>query len=90
MSQGTARGLQIDDIAVAAKTGTAELDGSEGTHAWIIAFAPVDDPKVAVAVLVEGDDATGQQTGGSVAAPVARAVIEAVLQVPTSTDTPES
>jgi len=90
VSQGTARGLQIDDIAVAAKTGTAELDGSEGTHAWIIAFAPVDDPKVAVAVLVEGDDATGQQTGGSVAAPVARAVIEAVLQVPTSTDTPES
>ena len=46
------------------------------------------DPQVAVAVLVEGDDSTGQQTGGTVAGPVAKAVIEAVLQLPTSTDTP--
>jgi peptidoglycan glycosyltransferase len=90
VSNGTARSLQLGDIGVAAKTGTAEIDGTEGTHAWIIAFAPVSDPKVAVAVLVEGDDTTGQQTGGSVAAPVAKAVIEAVLQLPSSTDTPAS
>lgn len=88
VANGTARSLQLDGIGVAAKTGTAEIDGTDGTHAWIIAFAPVIDPQVAVAVLVEGDDSTGQQTGGTVAGPVAKAVIEAVLQLPTSTDTP--
>lgn len=90
VANGTAKSLQLDDIDVAAKTGTAEIDGTEGTHAWIIAFAPVSEPQVAVAVLVEGDDTTGQQTGGSVAGPVAKAIIEAVLQLPTSTDTPAS
>ena len=88
VTSGTARILQLGDVGVAAKTGTAEIDGTDGTHAWIIAFAPVTDPQVAVAVLVEGDDTTGQQTGGTVAGPVAKAVIEAVLQLPTSTDTP--
>ena len=90
VTSGTARILQLGDVGVAAKTGTAEIDGTDGTHAWIIAFAPVTDPQVAVAVLVEGDDTTGQQTGGTVAGPVAKAVIEAVLQLPTSTDTPET
>ncbi|MDG2112704.1 MAG: penicillin-binding protein 2 [Actinomycetota bacterium] len=90
VANGTARSLQLDGIEVAAKTGTAEIDGTDGTHAWIIAVAPVSDPQVAVAVLVEGDDTTGQQTGGNVAGPVAKAVIEAVLQLPTSTDTPTS
>lgn len=88
VTNGTARSLQITGVDVAAKTGTAEIDGTDGTHAWIIAFAPVHDPQVAVAVLVEGDDTTGQQTGGSVAGPIARSVIEAVLHVPTSTGTP--
>ena len=90
VTDGTARSLQIGGIEVAAKTGTAEIEGIEGTHAWVIAFAPASDPTVAVAVMVEGNSTTGQQTGGTVAAPVAKAVIEAVLQLPTSTDTPTS
>ena len=88
VDEGTARSLRIDGVLVAAKTGTAEIDNTEGTHAWIIAFAPATNPQVAVAVLVEGDDTTGQQTGGSVSGPIARAMIEAVLQLPATDDTP--
>lgn len=77
---GTAKSLAIDGTRVAGKTGTAEIEGSEGTHAWIIGFAPVEAPRVAVAVFVEGDDSTGQQTGGAVAGPIAREVMKAALE----------
>jgi penicillin-binding protein A len=86
VDEGTAASLRINGVLVGAKTGTAEIDGTDATHAWIIAFAPVDNPQVAIAVLVEGDDAVGQQTGGTVAGPIARAMIEAVLQLPPSLD----
>ncbi len=49
-------------------------------HAWFIGFAPADDPKVAVAVIVEnGGSAGSEATGGAVAAPIARAMMQAVL-----------
>ena len=49
-------------------------------HAWFTAFAPADDPKVAVAVVVEdGGNAGNETAGGLVAAPIAKAVMEAVL-----------
>ncbi len=53
------------------------------THAWIIGFAgpPGEAPHVAVAVLVKAREGAGQQTGGTVAAPIARAVLEASLLV---------
>jgi peptidoglycan glycosyltransferase len=79
---GSATGLQIPNMEVGGKTGTAQLggDGPPRSHAWIIGFAgpPGGEAEVAVAVIVqsqEGDD----QTGGTVAAPIARAVMEAVL-----------
>jgi len=84
VANGTARSLAIDGVRVAGKTGTAELEGSVGTHAWIIGFAPVEDPRIAVAVFVEGDDTTGQQTGGTVAGPIAREVIRAALEATNS------
>jgi penicillin-binding protein 2 len=52
-----------------------ELDEYQRKHAWFIAFAPADDPVIALAVLVENGGG-----GSSVAAPVARAVIDAYLQ----------
>ncbi|HET6499098.1 MAG TPA: penicillin-binding transpeptidase domain-containing protein, partial [Coriobacteriia bacterium] len=58
----------------AGKTGTAEVGKDAETHAWFVAFAPADNPQVAVAVVLE--NAGG---GGAVAAPAARAVIEAAL-----------
>ena len=66
---------------MAAKTGTAETgDGSGKANAWAVAFAPADDPQIAIAVLVEGDDEQPVPHGGDTAGPIARAVMEAGLQ----------
>ena len=79
---GTARSLGIPGVEVGGKTGTAQLGTDPPrSHAWIIGFAgpPGGEPVVAVAVLVEGQEGASEQTGGRVAAPIARAVMEAVL-----------
>lgn len=73
VERGTGTQAALPGIRVAGKTGTAQV-AEGGDHAWFIGFAPADDPRVAVAVLVE--NAGG---GGSVAAPVARGVLEAGL-----------
>jgi peptidoglycan glycosyltransferase len=82
VENGTGGAAAIPGISVAGKTGTAQT-GVEGfVNAWFIAFAPVEDPQIAVAVIVEGGgDAGSEATGGQVAAPIARAVIEAALAV---------
>ena len=47
---------------------------------WFVGFAPVDDPQIAVAVVVpDGGEVGAEATGGRVAAPIARAVMEAAL-----------
>ena len=74
---------QLSGVKIASKTGTAE-HGTDprhtNPHAWYVAFAPAENPQVAVAVVVEngGDRGLGA-TGGKVAAPIGRAVIGAVL-----------
>jgi peptidoglycan glycosyltransferase len=73
---GTAAALQ--GIDVAGKTGTAERDVARDiTTPWFIGFAPADDPKVAVAVAIER---TVGGFGGTDAAPIARAVMESLLE----------
>ena len=73
----------IPGVQIASKTGTAE-HGTDPRHtpphAWYIAFAPAQSPKVAVAVLVEDGADRLSATGGALAAPIGRAVIEAALQ----------
>lgn len=73
----------IPGVQIASKTGTAE-HGSDPRHtpphAWYIAFAPAQTPRVAVAVLVEDGGDRLSATGGALAAPIGRAVIEAALQ----------
>jgi peptidoglycan glycosyltransferase len=79
---GSAEGLLIDGMEVGGKTGTAQLGTDPPrSHAWIIGFAgPEGQPaEVAVAVIVQGQPGASEQTGGTVAAPIARAVMEAVL-----------
>jgi peptidoglycan glycosyltransferase len=71
---GTAGALQ--GIQVAGKTGTAD-NPRGGNYAWFIAFAPVKDPKVAIAVVIE--HTTQSQTGGEVAAPIAARVMRVLL-----------
>ncbi|MFQ5967656.1 MAG: peptidoglycan D,D-transpeptidase FtsI family protein [Acidimicrobiia bacterium] len=68
---GTGRRAQVPGVRVAGKTGTA-VSGNE-IHAWFIGFAPVEDPTVALAVLVE--DAGEDASGGTVAAPIAAEVL---------------
>jgi len=78
---GTATSAQIPGVEVAAKTGTAQWATGEAPHAWIVAFAPAENPQVAVAVIVEaGGNLGSEATGGRVSGPIARAVIEAALQ----------
>ncbi len=80
VENGTARILQTPGLVVGAKTGTAQLaNGVDETHAWIIAFAgdSVLDPELAIAVIVEADPEIGEQTGGSVAGPIAKEMIDA-------------
>ncbi|HVT77308.1 MAG TPA: penicillin-binding transpeptidase domain-containing protein [Acidimicrobiales bacterium] len=78
--RGTATRAQIPGVTVAAKTGTAQTGKPNTSHAWLIAFAPAEAPKVAVAVIVESQQGTGDAaTGGRVAAPIAQAVMRAAL-----------
>ncbi|OFE14179.1 cell division protein FtsI [Humibacillus sp. DSM 29435] len=81
VDNGSGARAQISGVAVAGKTGTAQHDPGKPPHAWFISFAPASDPKVAVAVVVEDGGVTGSEIGGGrVAAPIARAVMEAVLR----------
>lgn len=80
VADGSGTAAQISGVQVAGKTGTAQTAEEAAPHAWFTAFAPADAPQVAVAVVVENGGAMGSEaTGGRVAAPIARAVIEAVL-----------
>jgi peptidoglycan glycosyltransferase len=81
VADGTGSKAQISGVRVAGKTGSAQTAEGAAPLAWFTSFAPADDPKVAVAVVVEdGGNLGDEASGGRVAAPVARAVMEAVLR----------
>ncbi len=80
VDNGTAGPAAIPGIKVAGKTGTAQSQADRPNYAWFVSFAPADNPEVAVAVLVEdagvADDLI---SGGGLAAPIAKSVMEAVI-----------
>lgn len=76
VNAGTASPGALPFVQVAAKTGSAEPGGNTKTHAWYVAFAPAEQPVIAVAVLVEHGG-----TGGGAAAPIAKAVIQKALEM---------
>ncbi len=77
---GTGTAAQIPGVTVAGKTGTAQHGEGEDPHAWFVCFAPAEAPRIAVAVIVlDGGSLGSEATGGQVAAPIARAVLEAGL-----------
>ncbi|WP_148573319.1 peptidoglycan D,D-transpeptidase FtsI family protein [Nocardioides caldifontis] len=80
VDQGTGTTAQIPGIKVAGKTGTAQSSPERPPYAWFVSFAPADDPQVAVAVLVEDAGVERDLISGSgLAAPIAKAVMEAVI-----------
>jgi peptidoglycan glycosyltransferase len=79
VSNGAGDNASIDNVKVAGKTGTAE-NGDGPYSLWFTGFAPADAPEVAVAVVVQNGGGLGQDgTGNELAAPIAKAVMEAVL-----------
>lgn len=79
--QNTSGSGKIAGVEIASKTGTAQHGDEGDPHGWYVAFAPGEDPQIAVAVLVEnGGDEGAEATGGSLAAPIGREVIRAGLQ----------
>jgi len=76
VQRGTGKNARIGGVKVAGKTGTAENHTGKD-HAWFIGFAPADDPKVAVAVILEEEGSSG----GTAAAPIARNIILEALNI---------
>jgi len=83
VSEGTGRNAKLPAVEVAGKTGTSQVVSLEKekikkkgvrteNHAWFVAYAPVSDPQIAVAVLIEHGGG-----GGAVAAPLAKRLLEA-------------
>ena len=80
VESGTGNFAQIPGLQVAGKTGTAQHAQGKPPHAWFIGFTSAGDKSIAVAVVVEnGGDAGSEATGGHVAAPIAKAVMQAYL-----------
>lgn len=79
VDNGTASPARIDGVSVAGKTGTAQR-GVEGKapYGWFVSFAPAENAEVAVAVMIQ--EAPGKEiAGGQLGGPIAKAVMEAVL-----------
>jgi penicillin-binding protein 2 len=74
---GTAYSVFADlPISLAGKTGTAQWDTTKTPHGWFVAFAPFDDPEIAVAVFIEQAG-----SGGSTGGPVAKAILEEYFHI---------
>jgi peptidoglycan glycosyltransferase len=80
VDSGTGTAAQIPGVKVAGKTGTAQSAKNRPPYAWFVSFAPADNPKVAVAVLVQDAGVDRDQiSGNGLAAPIAKAVMQAVI-----------
>lgn len=79
VESGTGIRSRIEGVRVAGKTGSAQTGAGRRPHGWFIAFAPADNPTIALAVVVESSD-----EGGRVAAPIAQRVLKAYFTTPQS------
>src|SRR6195256_2057717 len=83
---GTGGRGRLSGVQVAGKTGTAQAmtEGKKDTIAWFVCFAPYDDPKYVIAVMVQGGE-----HGGSVAAPIATRILSRILAMEEGTFDPQ-
>jgi penicillin-binding protein 2 len=75
---GTGRLVKVPGVRVAGKTGTAQIvhDHNDNyTIAWFVCFAPIEDPRIAVAVAIEGTDPHDNYHGGMIAGPIAADIL---------------
>jgi peptidoglycan glycosyltransferase len=80
VNSGTGAPARIPGISVAGKTGTANSSAGRSPYAWMVTFAPANDPQVAVAVVVERSSVPRASiTGGGLAGPIAASVMKAVI-----------
>jgi penicillin-binding protein A len=80
VNEGTGSAAQIPGIQVAGKTGTATNGEGRPPNAWFTAFAPAQNPQIAVSVIVlDGGFLGNEATGGQVAAPIVQKIIDAYL-----------
>ena len=80
VAAGAASNARIVGVQVAGKTGTAQNGVNDPYTLWFTGFAPADNPQVVVAVVIENGGGHGQDAfGNQYAAPIGKAVIEAVL-----------
>ena len=75
VEEGTGTAAALSGIHAGGKTGTAEVDNATANQAWFIGFAPLDNPRMAIAVTIERT----QGQGGTEAAPIAKQVLESLL-----------
>lgn len=71
VNDGTAYKLSSNRYQAAGKTGSAEFNSGKSSHAWFVGFAPSDNPKIAVSVIVEGAG-----TGSDYAVPIAKKIMD--------------
>jgi len=77
VDEAYARPAQIPGVKVGGKTGTAEVGPGRTPHSWFVGFAPADNPRIAVAAIMEN-----RGSGTDVATPAARQVMQAALTRP--------
>jgi len=77
VTRGTGKVVNFREVAVAAKTGSAQMHGNAKTHGWFICFAPYNHPTIAIAAVVE-HGGHGADTAGK----VARAMLQAYFRLP--------
>lgn len=85
---GTGVAAKLPNVTVAGKTGTAQT-GTGQIDAWFVAFAPAQNPQIAVAVVLPNQPSGNEYQGGTLSAPIAKAMIESYLSSP-APNTPSS
>ena len=74
VNNGTAKVLQSDSYQAAAKTGSAQTDNEKETDAWLVAYAPAENPQVVVSIVLE-EGGAGSEAGG----PIVKRIFDALL-----------
>ena len=77
VTHGTGKSVALPQVAIAGKTGSAEDDNHGLPHAWWVCFAPYENPRIAIAVIVENSGHGSENAG-----PVAKKILEAAYPAP--------